>query len=109
MPQSARLPGRRRATSSESATRVLNPNTQLTRPPQSSLTPSATAACWCPGAAVFVIASKHYEGKLTSTRLYVEKDSIKYVEKDGISFSLLLALFGLDFFAMAQDCEPLKP
>jgi hypothetical protein len=30
-----------------------------------------------PGAAVFVIASKHDDGKLTSTRLYVEKDGIK--------------------------------
>jgi hypothetical protein len=30
-----------------------------------------------PGAAVFVIASKHDDGKLTSTRLYVEKDGTK--------------------------------
>jgi hypothetical protein len=30
-----------------------------------------------PGAAVFVIASKRDDGKLTSTRLYVEKDGIK--------------------------------
>ena len=30
-----------------------------------------------PGAAVFVIASKHDDGQLTSTRLYVEKDGIK--------------------------------
>jgi hypothetical protein len=30
-----------------------------------------------PGAAVFVIASKHDDGKLTSARLYVEKDGIK--------------------------------
>src|SRR5215469_11308238 len=30
-----------------------------------------------PGAAVFVIASKQDDGKLTSTRLYVEKDGIK--------------------------------
>jgi len=30
-----------------------------------------------PDAAVFVIASKHDDGKLTSTRLYVEKDGIK--------------------------------
>jgi len=30
-----------------------------------------------PGAAVFVIASTHDDGKLTSTRLYVEKDGIK--------------------------------
>jgi hypothetical protein len=30
-----------------------------------------------PGAAVFVIASKHDAGKLTSARLYVEKDGIK--------------------------------
>src|SRR5215468_3638668 len=30
-----------------------------------------------PGAAVFVIASKHDNGKLTSARLYVEKDGIK--------------------------------
>ena len=29
------------------------------------------------GAAVFVIASKHDDGKLASTRLYVEKDGIK--------------------------------
>jgi len=37
----------------------------------------ATAASWCPGAAVFVIASKHDDGKLTSARLYAEKDGIK--------------------------------
>jgi hypothetical protein len=30
-----------------------------------------------PGAAVFVIALKHDDGKLTSGRLYVEKDGIK--------------------------------
>jgi len=30
-----------------------------------------------PGAAVFVIALKHDDGKLTSARLYVEKDGIK--------------------------------
>src|SRR3974390_520748 len=30
-----------------------------------------------PDAAVFMIASKHDDGKLTSTRLYVEKDGIK--------------------------------
>jgi hypothetical protein len=30
-----------------------------------------------PGAAVFVIASKQDDGKLTSARLYVEKDGIK--------------------------------
>jgi len=30
-----------------------------------------------PGAAVFVIASKHDDGKLSSARLYVEKDGIK--------------------------------
>src|SRR6201987_3775330 len=30
-----------------------------------------------PGAAVFVIASKHDDGTLTSARLYVEKDGIK--------------------------------
>ena len=30
-----------------------------------------------PGAAVFVIASKHDDGTLTSTRLYAEKDGIK--------------------------------
>ena len=30
-----------------------------------------------PGAAVFVIASKHDDGKLTSARLYVEKDGVK--------------------------------
>ena len=30
-----------------------------------------------PGAAVFVIASKHDDGKLASARLYVEKDGIK--------------------------------
>ena len=30
-----------------------------------------------PDAAVFVIASKHDDGKLTSTRLYVEKDGVK--------------------------------
>jgi hypothetical protein len=30
-----------------------------------------------PGAAVFVIAAKHDDGKLTSARLYVEKDGIK--------------------------------
>src|SRR5215471_20960209 len=30
-----------------------------------------------PGAAVFVIGSKQDDGKLTSTRLYVEKDGIK--------------------------------
>jgi len=30
-----------------------------------------------PGAAVFVIALKHEDGKLTSARLYAEKDGIK--------------------------------
>jgi hypothetical protein len=30
-----------------------------------------------PGAAVFVIASKHDDGTLTSTRLYAEKDGVK--------------------------------
>ena len=30
-----------------------------------------------PGAAVFVIALKHDDGKLTSARLYVEKDGVK--------------------------------
>ena len=30
-----------------------------------------------PGVAVFVIALKHEDGKLTSTRLYAEKDGIK--------------------------------
>ena len=30
-----------------------------------------------PGAAVFVIALKHDDGTLTSTRLYVEKDGVK--------------------------------
>ena len=30
-----------------------------------------------PGAAVFVIASKHDDGKLTSARLYVEKDGVR--------------------------------
>jgi hypothetical protein len=37
----------RRATSSKSATRALNPNTRLTRPPRSSLTPRVTVASWC--------------------------------------------------------------
>jgi hypothetical protein len=30
-----------------------------------------------PGVAVFVIALKHEDGKLTSARLYAEKDGIK--------------------------------
>ena len=30
------------------STRALNPNTRLTRPPRSSLTPRVTAASWCP-------------------------------------------------------------
>jgi hypothetical protein len=48
-------------------------------PPVYALGANATGdrSLLVPGAAVFVIASKHDDGKLTSTRLYVEKDGIE--------------------------------
>jgi hypothetical protein len=59
--------------------RAESPQSSYTVDPTTPIFANATGdrSLLVPGAAVFVIASKHDDGKLTSARLYVEKDAIK--------------------------------
>jgi hypothetical protein len=52
-------------------------NTRLTRTTPIFADATGDRSLLVPGAAVFVIALRHEDGKLASARLYVEKDGIK--------------------------------
>jgi hypothetical protein len=77
---SSSLPSPRRSAQLIRATRCYKGNeSEYTVDPTTPIFANATGdrSFLVPGAAIFVIASKNDDGKLTSTRLYVEKDGIK--------------------------------